>query len=280
MKKYIVLLIFFTCMIGLYLGHLHWKNKTVEASIEGRKTTEKFTEKENLDKAALKKMLSPENNKSQSLVDYLRYKAITQNKASIAVIGSNITAGTGATSISNTWPQLLKGKLKAEYQELNSIELYTFGFEGYSTVDLLKSKKIDQMIAEKPDLVIFENSIINDYSQSINLKQTQKNIEDIMSKIQKGLPNSKLLMMSPNPIVNSNNPNSINLSFLDYVKASEQLINKNKWSYINIISGMNEKIKSNHILLVDILSNDYLHPNNWGYQLLFEVLYDQLKKQN
>ncbi len=54
---------------------------------------------------------------------------------------------------------------------------------GYSTEDLLEGKKIKAVIQDDPDLIIFENSLINNQYQSLSLEQTEKNLENIMTKL-------------------------------------------------------------------------------------------------
>ncbi|MFB6466844.1 SGNH/GDSL hydrolase family protein [Cytobacillus sp. Hz8] len=280
MKKYFVLFISFFCVVVLYLGHQHWKNKTVSARVEGEKISEMYLEKNNGERIKLIESLNSTAIKKQSLIDFLRYKSLTEDKASIAVLGSNLTAGTGASNTNLAWSQLLKRNLQSKYQELKAIKLLNYGFEGYSTDDLLKGKKIDALIKEQPDLVIFENSMHNNYSQSITIQKSVKDLTEIMDKVQRELPNAKIIIMSPNPIANSKNKNSLGLEFSDYIRASENIINKNKWTYINCIEEINKKVKAENVLLVDILANDYLHPNDKGHFIISEVLTNFLEKSS
>ncbi|MGG0283572.1 hypothetical protein ABEY41_00265 [Peribacillus butanolivorans] len=54
---------------------------------------------------------------------------------------------------------------------------------------MLEGKNIDAVIHDNPDLVIFETPLINNQYQSISLEQTEKDLKNIMSKLQKELPN-------------------------------------------------------------------------------------------
>ncbi|MFD6210728.1 hypothetical protein [Peribacillus sp. NPDC060253] len=45
-----------------------------------------------------------------------------------------------------------------------------------------------------------------------------------MTKLQKGLPNAKILIISPNPVANSKAENSLGVSYFDYFQASEKVI--------------------------------------------------------
>ncbi|MFD4817040.1 SGNH/GDSL hydrolase family protein [Peribacillus butanolivorans] len=221
--------------------------------------------------------LKPENNKQQSLIDYLHYKSLTQDKVVVSLMGSNGTLGTGASNSSNSWAGHLEKSLHSERDELETLGFINHGQEGYSTKDLLEGKKIDAVIHDNPDLVIFENPLINNQYQSISLEQTEKDLKNIMSKLQKELPNAKILIISPNPVANSKTENSLELNYLDYIKASERVIKNNKWTYMNSMEGIEKKLKEENMRLADILTNDNVHPNDLGHNLWFEVLDEYFK---
>lgn len=113
--------------------------------------------------------------------------------------------------LSNSWAGRLEKSLRSERDELETLAFINYGQEGYSTKDLLEDKKIDAVIHDKPDLVIFENPLINNQYQSISLEQTEKDLKNIMSKLQKKLPNAKILIISPNPVANGKTKNSLGL---------------------------------------------------------------------
>ncbi|MFD6210476.1 SGNH/GDSL hydrolase family protein [Peribacillus sp. NPDC060253] len=101
-----------------------------------------------------------------------------------------------------------------------------------------------------------------------------------MSKLQKELPNTKILIISPNPVANGKTENSLGLIYLDYIHASEQVIKKNKWKYINSKEENEKKLSKKNMRLADILTNDNIHPNDQGHYKWFEVIeeYFKLKK--
>ncbi|MBT2667499.1 SGNH/GDSL hydrolase family protein [Bacillus sp. ISL-4] len=274
MKKYGLVFMAGICLAVLVFGHLHWKNMSQAAGIEGEKAEERIKEKEKEEREALIQSLKPENNKQQSLIDYLQYKSLTQDKVIVSLVGSNGTSGTGASNTSNSWAGRLEKSIRSERDDLESIGFFNHGHEGYSTKDLLEGEKIDEVIHDNPDLVIFEDSLINNHYQSISLEQTEKDLINIMLKLQKELPNAKILIISPNPVANSKTENNLELNYLDYIKASERVLNKNKWTYIDSIEGIEKKLKEENIRLADILTNDNVHPNDQGHYIWFEVLYE------
>lgn len=277
MRKYGLIIIAVICLAVLVLGHQHWKNVSQVAGVEARAAAAKVKEKEKEEREALIQSLKPENNKQQPLIDYLHYKSLTQDRVVVSLVGSNGTSGTGASNSSHSWAGRLEKSLRADLETLRFIN---HGHEGYSTEDLLKGKKIEAVIQDNPDLIIFENSLINNHYQSLSLEQTEKDLGSIMSKLQKELPNAIILIISPNPVANDKTENSLGLNYLDYIHASEQVIKTNKWKYMNSKEGIEKKLSKKNMRLADILTNDNIHPNDQGHYIWFEVMeeYFKLKK--
>ncbi|MDP9739943.1 UNVERIFIED_ORG: lysophospholipase L1-like esterase [Bacillus sp. B2I3] len=277
MRKYGLIIIAGICLSVLVLGHQHWKNVSQAAGIEAREAAAKLKEKEKEERDALIQSLKPENNKQQPLIDYLHYKSLTQDRVIVSLVGSNGTSGTGASNSSNSWAGRLEKSLRADSDDLETLNFINHGHEGYSTEDLLKGKKIEAVIKDDPDLVIFENSLINNHYQSLSLEQTEKDLESIMSKLQKELPNAKILIISPNPVANGKTENSLSLNYLDYIQASEQAIKSNKWTYMNSKEEIEKKLSEKNMRLADILTNDNIHPNDQGHYIWFEVMQEYFK---
>ncbi|KRF54333.1 hypothetical protein ASG97_02675 [Bacillus sp. Soil745] len=277
MRKYGLVIIAGICLAVLVFGHLHWKNISQAAGVEAREAAAKVKEEEKEEREALIQSLKPENNKQQPLVDYLHYKSLTQDRVIVSLVGSNGTSGTGASMTSNSWAGRLEKSLRADRDDLETLSFINHGHEGYSTDDLLEGKKIEAVIQDDPDLIIFENSLINNHYQSLSLEQTKKDLESIMTKLQKELPNAKILILSPNPVANDKTENSLGLNYLDYIQASEQVIKTNKWTYINSKEGIEKKLKEKNMRLADILTNDNIHPNDQGHYIWFEVMQEYFK---
>ncbi|WP_258831570.1 SGNH/GDSL hydrolase family protein [Peribacillus frigoritolerans] len=277
MKKYGLIILAGFCLAVLVFGHLHWKNISQAAGIEAREAAAKVKEKEKEERDALIQSLKPENHKQQPLIDYLHYKSLTQERVIVSLVGSNGTSGTGASNTSNSWAGRLEKSLRANRDELETLSFINHGHEGYSTDDLLEGKKIQAVIQDDPDLIIFENPLINNHYQSLSLEQTQKDLESIMTKLQKELPNTKILIISPNPVANVKMENSLGLSYLEYIQASEQIIKTNKWAYLNSKEEIEKKLTKKKLRLADILANDNIHPNDQGHYIWFEVMEEYFK---
>ena len=92
-------------------------------------------------------------------------------------MGSNGTSGTGASNSSNSWAGRLEKSLRSERDGLETLGFINHGHDGYSTKDLFEGKKIEEVINDNPDLVIFENPLINNHYQSISLEKTEKELK-------------------------------------------------------------------------------------------------------
>ncbi|MBO0996428.1 SGNH/GDSL hydrolase family protein [Bacillus sp. SD075] len=276
MKKYGLIIVTGICLAVLAFGHLHWKNISQEAGVEAREAAAKVKEKEKEEREALIQSLEPENNKQQPLIDYLQYKSLTQERVIVSLVGSNGTSGTGASKTTNSWTGRLEKSLRA-HDDLETLRFINHGHEGYSTEDLLEGKKLEAVIQDDPDLVIFENSLINNHYQSLSLEQTEKDLESIMTKLAKELPNAKILIISPNPVANGKTENNLGLNYLHYIQASERVIKTNKWTYMNSKEEMEKKLKEKNMRLADILTNDNTHPNDQGHYIWFEVFQEYFR---
>lgn len=195
----------------------------------------------------------------------------TKGKLKIAVMGSSVTKGTGSSSPNMGWPPRLKIFLQ-EKTELKSwdIQLVNYGFSGFKAENLLKEGKVDQLIMEKPDFIILETCIINNYRQSSSLFETIKYIDELIRKIKKELPDTKLLIISPNPILSSTK-NQAGLTYNDYQMQTAAYFKEKGLNYINIYEEMNKFLSQNNQKLQDYLA-DGVHPNDQGYKVWFEIL--------
>jgi len=214
-------------------------------------------------------------NMDDTYLNYFQSVLETKGKLKIAVMGSSVTKGTGSSSPKMSWPSRLKTFLQ-ERNELKyrDIQLVNYGFSGFKAEDLLKEGKADQLILEKPDFIILETCIINNYRQSSTLFETIKYIDDLVNKIKKELPGAKILIISPNPILSSNK-NQVGLTYEDYQMQTAAYFQQEGLNYMNIYDEMNKLLSQNNHKLQDYLA-DEIHPNDQGYQVWFEILLKHL----
>lgn len=279
MNKVIIFAVF---TIGfLLVGNLMWERKLdnqVSASFSQYK---KDIEKEEMEHQKLLDSLDPVKNKNQSLIDFLRFKTLTNGSAVITVFGSSVSAGHGSSDYSHSWSGLLEDNIRNNFTDLHRVTIENLGKGGFSTQDLVENKVVDTVVSTKPDLVIFETALLNNHGQSISLEQTLKDITQIHRTLKENLPNAKIVFTSANPSAKKTDEelNILGYSYQDYINQTGDFIKGNDWYYINIYQRMNDHMRSKGINLKDI-SVDGIHPNDIGYQIWFEEMFNYMQEKH
>lgn len=221
------------------------------------------------EESALEKQLNPSQHPEQSVLDFLRYQSLVKDEVTISLLGSDSIAGAGET--------LLQKKLQSFDPVFKTVAVHNYGFERYSTSDLVKEDKHLIVVNDEPDLVIVETSIIANQKEEVYYDQTDEDIKTMMSDMTSKLPNTRFLIISPNPTADDeggeNNPMGYTRQgYLDHTKA---FIEKSKWEYFDVNAAMKTKVGEEHRSVDDILADD-VHLNEEGYAMWGDVLFDYL----
>jgi lysophospholipase L1-like esterase len=277
-RKWVVFIVSLVIIFGaaIYYGDKHQKAhaekiKDFEAQLEiATKLQEekKVKEaKERIDK------LNPANGNPRSFVDDVTYYKLTNpNRAvTVSTLGSSVTAGAGTSIPTKKWSSLLANYL-SKTDGFTQINLRNNGYGGYSTTRILEEDKVSVVIAQKPDIVLFETCIINDHG-GVPIEKTNENIAKIVNQLQEGLPNAKIIILSPNPIANDFK-NNLSLTMADYAEETKEFIVSKGWSYIDVYNGF----KSRNVDMKTLTINDGVHPNDQGYEMWFEIMKDDFEK--
>lgn len=272
MKKFLFTLLIVSTVFILGFGKWQYDQNIKNTGLKTYKAYEK-QQQEELQKEQQKLALL-EKNQSNSVIDWLEYKSTQKDKIAISVFGSSVTVGAGASAPEKTWAYLLKNYLNNQ-EDISSISLTNRGYGGYSTDRLISEKKINEVLADKPDLVILEPTIINN-SNGVSVEQTKDDVLYFVNEIKKNLPETLIIIQSSNPISFAPTNKWVN-SYEDYVNSLSTLTRSNKLNYIDIYSGVEKLRKDNKKLLKDILSDDR-HPNDLGYEYWFETLKTSFEK--
>ncbi|KIL49586.1 SGNH/GDSL hydrolase family protein [Jeotgalibacillus soli] len=226
--------------------------------------------------------LNPRTNSDITYLDFLTYRVLQNNHANIAMLGSSVTKGVGASSPEFSWRALLQKEIRQASRPLQHITIANHGHSGYSSVMLLRNDILFNVIKGKPDLLILETSVINNYRQSVSLEDTKSSLEQLYSTFTRQIPGVEILFISPNPILknnlNSSGLNSLGLTFEDYVDFTEQISRENAWNYFDTHGQISKELGNRNFEVKDALS-DMIHPNDLGYQIWADkLLSESLKK--
>lgn len=281
-QKYFLIPVIILTIIILVVGKIHYDNKIKVQAKSSKIQYEQYQKEDKNQREAFIKSLKPVNNKKESILKYLKYKELTEGTVKISVIGSSVTYGTGASNQDSNWLGILSNHLRVSSGDLSLEKLKTVnhGKGGYSVQNLLNKNVFQDVINDKPDLVIFETSVLNSHGQSVSIEDTLNCINKGYEQMRKGLPDAKFLVVSPNPSSEKLKTgaviNSIGLKYSDYLNATKAQAEENKWNYFDSYSAINKYLQAHKIKLDSILI-DGVHPNDQGYQIWGDALYNFFK---
>lgn len=214
---------------------------------------------------------------SETILDRAKFITNRDGQVDIAVLGSSVTRGKGATNKQPVWDERLEQRLNRD-KEIKA-KVWNKGYNGYSTTDLLTQKKVVETIDSKPDIIIFELCLINNNRFPQNdVSLTKEELIGIMNQFQEALPNTLVILTTANPtIYNEIYLDKGTLTYDQYNDEVSTFVQKQGWNFIDIYSLMSEEIaNSNHTL--EYYLDDAVHPNGEGYRLWYKLLDERLNK--
>lgn len=210
-----------------------------------------------------------------SIYDYLVSESYREGGAKVAVIGSSVARGKGATHPMFSWFHLLEKEVRERHlPHKKQLSFHNFSKSGYTLNMLLGDGTVDKLVQAEPDLVMIETGVVNSYQYHQSIDETKQAIKKTVAKIKEASPHTKILFISPNPtteLYNGKVENKRNHTYQDYLQATEQFIKENHWPYIDIYRPMAKRMADSSIELEDTLA-DGVHPNNIGYYIWFQVM--------
>ncbi len=204
-------------------------------------------------------------------MEFFEQQAQENGELRVAVIGSSVARGMGASSTATSWAGLLKSDLESR-EELSetTITFGNFGMNGYKANDLLEQGIVDSLIQARPDFIVFETSVINSYRQGEALDTTVESIDTLMKQLEAELPEAEIVVISPNPLETSS-ANIRGNTYLDYLTETQEHIIENEWNYVDSYTEIEAERQEQGYDIDDIL-DDGVHPNDTGYSMWYNVL--------
>lgn len=174
-------------------------------------------------------------NKSPKITNY------PSNGKTIVILGDSLVQGVGATK-DNDFPAVLS--------KLINEPIINMGVSGNTTADGLA--RVPEVIAEDPKIVLVLLGG-NDYLRKISIEETFRNIDEIISNLQRKGAVVVLLGIQGGILADK------------YEKYFEELAEKRGTLYVpNVLEG---------IIGRPNLMSDAIHPNDLGYQKIAEKIY-------
>jgi hypothetical protein len=100
--------------------------------------------------------------------------------------------------------------------------------------------------------------------------KTLDSLDQLMALLQRSLPDSRIIVISPNPAVKPN-ANAQKLMYSDYLNQTKEHILAKGWEFVDVYADMERQRQAANLPLEKILL-DGVHPNSVGYGYWFETM--------
>lgn len=194
MKKMITILTIVVCIIILVIGQLYWNNKTT-TSVASERITE-----EGVAGTKTKAALTPEslskltNQWPEKSAQTFQEKVAAGEPFHIAFLGSE-ALGQGSES----WPERVKVALHEAYGD--HITVSTFSYN-QNSITFLNGGQVEEVIAAKPDLIIFEPFTLKD-NGVVSTDDSLENTSATIAEMAESLPETQVILQPPHPLFNA-----------------------------------------------------------------------------
>ncbi|MBY0122716.1 SGNH/GDSL hydrolase family protein [Bacillus sp. S/N-304-OC-R1] len=207
----------------------------------------------------------------------------------IVSAGDSLTEGVGDSTNRGGYIPYLKDKLEHS-KGISEAHFYNFGVKGNRSDQLLTrldSKKIESAIG-KANMVIVTiggndmMKVVRENFSDLNFHAFEKqrllykeNLNEVIVKIRDENPNSMIVLVGLyNPFLKwFANINEINQIVDEWNETSKEILGKYPNTYFVEIEDIFQHNAEN------LLYTDYFHPNDKGYKLIAERVYDTLEKE-
>jgi hypothetical protein len=194
--KNILTLLLLVASVGfLIFGRIHWQHKVHESIQQALAESENPMQAEGT------------GNQYDRRINYISHlPPDVQDKIKQAIHTAQpvrlVIAGSEATSASQeAWPNLLKKQLEAAYgPQVFSVTVKEY--KGMTTKTAISSNIDQDIIALKPDILLFEPFILNN-NGVFDIADTLADVTTILKRIQSSLPNITIMLQPPNPVYNA-----------------------------------------------------------------------------
>ncbi len=195
-----------------------------------------------------------------NLTEETQESANQENMKKLIFLGDSLTAGMGLPGVEYSYPNLLYNRLQSKGYTFKFINA---GLSGDTTSGGLT--RLDWVLSKGVDIFILELGA-NDMMRGIQPSEISKNLIEIIQRVRKKNPNSKILLVPMKPFPNMGK---------EYGKKFE-----NVYTEVARITGvsLSEFLLENVAGIPSLNQKDGIHPTIEGHKIMQENIWNNLIK--
>lgn len=183
----------------------------------------------------------------------------------IVIYGDSIAAGLYNGEETAILDENIQDEL--EKKGFSDVEVVNLGVRGASTASALE--KMDTAVMEQPDIFVL-NVGIND---AINIRDNQADYQENLQKMIHAFSAEKVILVGPSYVDESIKTQTDPAILQEYRATAKKTAEANNVSFIDVYHYMTLASPK------DYLQEDGLHPSKSGYQLLGELIAEEIKNK-
>ncbi|UOY93069.1 SGNH/GDSL hydrolase family protein [Ectobacillus sp. JY-23] len=256
MKKVSLMLLVICTALVLAFGKWHY-DKEILKTVEAAQTSN------TIEVGTMKSL----ETKSNSIIDWLQHQSKKKSNVHIAIFGNETARKNG--DVTKQGHTLLQNYLHTIHN-LSTVSVKNYTYTGYGTQRFVKENKMAELIANKPNLIIVDLPVLENYKQNITLEQTAQDASRILADLKNALPEAIILVQSSAPI-NSTIKNRLGYSYDRYVETTITAAKNHHLDMVDVYKEMQALQAKNKQDINDIIFNDQ-HLTAIGHEYWFEIM--------
>jgi hypothetical protein len=197
-KKVATIFVIVISIVLMVIGHIYWNekiNQSVQQALS--QNGSHVVKKESKQQDGRKKQLIEYAGNLPEAVQQKIENAIASNRpVQLVIFGSE-----AISSNPKGWPNLLKQSLDDTYGS-DILSITVKEYKDMTTTEAVQEKIAQEIIALKPDVILFEPFILNN-NGVVPIEQTLEEITKILTEIRSSLPDVVVMLQPAHPIYNA-----------------------------------------------------------------------------
>lgn len=272
LKQIFIIVLAFFCVLGLWWAYGQY-NQKIEAQGEQswvsyqKKIEQEAEYKEQLLEHATKA-------KDQTLADRARYLTLKTGKAKMLLMSSSVPVEEEKKNGYSAWANLLEDSFNGlEQVEIQVMEVSRCGAE---KTEMVGEENLEEAISIRPDVLFFELCLPSEGEARDSVETFQEQVGWAMNELEKGLPDTLIIIQTSNPFVNYEiiRP-AAGSSYSEFNAEIKEFMEESGWNFIDVYRLMEEKMAEKDLSYRELLAESAV-PDAPSYKIWTEVVVENL----